>query len=942
MRLKTYLQQINPLFSNPEAARHLLRLLALVLSAGILGGAYSFLLLSFNTDISQRRGYMSSAIAEAHTFFTNREALLESLTLSAITRTAPSGTHITQTPSEEVHLLLGNKPGQQWSLWLSQRMCDYLRTKQVNLLYVGAGPQAQARWLYSTIAHAHTPSMALLERLRTEQKRLPTTVNELWLADKDEQHTHLYIFQRLDRRDPDSGWLGLEIDSREVSPTLDDASSGKFMMYNADGMLVFSNSSDQALSQMLRAHQGSDFFGFIGQGLLPEYLVINKPLMSSDWQLVYGIDLLSILSELWVQLLGALLFCLLSISLMLLLIRRFEQRFITPTVQRIRALVESELFNRDVIETAPVALCVLRRSDGQVVLENHLAQQWLGEARVSRSAAWIDQAFAVPNVAGSDYFETSDGRHLYLSCAPTRYKGEDVVLCVFSDISARKQIEAALEDARRSADSANEAKTQFLATMSHEIRTPLYGVLGTLELLSRTALDGQQRDYLQAIEGSSATLLQLICDVLDVSKIEAGQLALEHSEFCVPELAMEVIQSYSAAARNKGLQLYGCLDPHLPERLLGDVNRIRQILNNLLSNAVKFTDCGRVVLRAKLLHREGERSSILWQVADTGKGIAEQDHASIFDPFYQSGGHTQLVPGTGLGLAICQRLTQLMNGQLRLVSELGLGSSFSLTLPLEVVSAGGAPALAPFNLLAERIQVVSPIHELAETFAGWLCRWGARAQIGVMSTGSHAPPGLLLELHPGSFDQWLVADWEGPRIVASAFGGWEARNDAGQWQVNLNDLGALHHAISQAQGLHRPRSVLSASTDAPEPLGLHVLVAEDNVINQLILRDQLEELGCSVALTCNGDQALQSWQREQFDLVLTDVNMPIMNGYELARSLRKQGCNLPIIGATANALRGEEELCLAAGMDRCLIKPFTLQALFNCLAAYRGSRFEVL
>jgi two-component system capsular synthesis sensor histidine kinase RcsC len=283
-----------------------------------------------------------------------------------------------------------------------------------------------------------------------------------------------------------------------------------------------------------------------------------------------------------------------------------------------------------------------------------------------------------------------------------------------------------------------------------------------------------------------------------------------------------------------------------------------------------------------------------------------------------------------------------MNGQLRLVSELGLGSSFSLTLPLEVVSAGGAPALAPFNLLAERIQVVSPIHELAETFAGWLCRWGARAQIGVMSTGSHAPPGLLLELHPGSFDQWLVADWEGPRIVASAFGGWEARNDAGQWQVNLNDLGALHHAISQAQGLHRPRSVLSASTDAPEPLGLHVLVAEDNVINQLILRDQLEELGCSVALTCNGDQALQSWQREQFDLVLTDVNMPIMNGYELARSLRKQGCNLPIIGATANALRGEEELCLAAGMDRCLIKPFTLQALFNCLAAYRGSRFEVL
>ncbi|MCO1624127.1 ATP-binding protein [Pseudomonas putida] len=941
MRLKTYLQQINPLFSRPEAARHILRLLVLVLSTGVIGGAYSFLLLSFNTDISQRRGYMSSAIAEAHTFFTNREALLESLSLSAITRTEVASPQPAQTPSEEVHLLLGNKPGKQWSLWLSKRMYDYLRAKQVSLLYIGADPQTQARWLYSTTAHVHTPSAALIEQLQTEQKRLPTPVKELWLADKDEQHTHLYIFQRLDMRAPDSGWLGLEIDSREVSPTLDDATSGKFMMYNADGMLVFSNSSDQTLGQMMQSHQGSDYFGFIGQGLIPEYLVINKPLMTSDWQLVYAIKLVSILSGLWLQMLGALIFCLLSIGLMLLLIRRFEQRFITPTLQRIRALIESDLFNRDLIETAPVALCVLRRSDGQVVLENHLAQQWLGEAHVSRSAAWIDQVFTAPSVAGSDYFETSDGRPLYLSCALTRYKGEDVVLCVFSDISARKQIEAALEDARRSADSANEAKTQFLATMSHEIRTPLYGVLGTLELLSRTALDRQQRDYLQAIEGSSATLLQLICDVLDVSKIEAGQLALEHSEFCVPELAMEVIQSYSAAARNKGLQLYGCLDPHLPERLLGDVNRIRQILNNLLSNAVKFTDCGRVVLRARLLHIEGERSSILWQVADTGKGIAEHDHANIFDPFYQSDGHTQLVPGTGLGLAICQRLTQLMNGQLRLVSELGLGSSFSLTLPLEVVAAGGTPTLAPFKLLAERIQVVSPIPELAETFAGWLCRWGARAQVGALSTGSHASE-LLLELHPGSFDRWLVPEWDGPRIVASSFGSMEASDYAGQWQVNLNDLSALHQAISQAQGLHRPHSALSASRGAPEPLGLHVLVAEDNVINQLILRDQLEELGCSVTLTSDGDQALQSWHRELFDLVLTDVNMPVMNGYELARSLRQQGCNLPIIGATANALRGEEELCLAAGMNDCLIKPFSLQALFNCLAPYKGSRLEIL
>lgn len=938
MRLKAYLQQINPLLSDPEAARRLLRLLAFVLSAGILGAAYNFLSFTFNTDIARRHGAMSSAIAEAHTFFTNREALLESLSLATVRQAVPGVQAVPLAPGEEVHLQLGNQPGKRWSLWLTRRMCAYLRARHVNLLYVGADAQAPMRWLYNVDSQAPEPSRALLDRLRDAGQRVKAP-RELWLADQGAQSSRLFIFLRLDERDADSGWLGLEIDSQAVAPSLKDASAGEFMMFNADGMLVFTNSQGPALNRSLPKPVGQDFFGFVGQGLLPEYLVISKPLMSSDWQLVYAIGLSAILAGVWQQLLGALLFCVLSITLIRVLIQRFDQRFFTPTVERIRELVESEMFSRDVIETAPVALCVLRRSDGQVVLENHLAQQWLGQgqARDARSAQWIEKVFEPDEGQYSDYFESAEGRHLYLSCSPTRYKGEQVLLCAFSDISARKQIEAALEDARRAADTANEAKTQFLATMSHEIRTPLFGVLGTLELLSRTALDAQQRDYLQAIEGSSSTLLQLICDVLDVSKIEAGQLALELSEFSALELVREVIQGYSAAARSKGLLLYSCLDPRLPEHLIGDVNRIRQILNNLLSNAVKFTDCGRVVLRVRLLNRDGERSCLLWQVSDTGKGIAEQDQPFIFDPFYQTEGHTQVIPGTGLGLLICQRLTQLMNGQLRLVSELGLGSSFSLTLPLEVASGRSN---APFNLLAERIHVVSPARELAEAIAGWLCRWGARAQVG--APGCALAGELLVELHPGSVERCLVGEWPGPRILASAQGCWEARHEAGHWQVNLNDLGALHHAVAQAQGLRSARHEAVPDVRAPEPLGLHVLVAEDNLINQLILRDQLEELGCSVSLASDGEQALQSWKREHFDLVLTDVNMPGINGYELARALRGLGCAQPIIGATANALRGEEELCLAAGMDRCLIKPFNLQVLFNCLAPYRGSRHEVL
>jgi len=186
----------------------------------------------------------------------------------------------------------------------------------------------------------------------------------------------------------------------------------------------------------------------------------------------------------------------------------------------------------------------------------------------------------------------------------------------------------------------------------------------------------------------------------------------------VPTLVQEVVQGYAAAAHSKGLQLYACLDPQLPRRLIGDASRVRQILNNLLSNAVKFTDSGRVVLRVKKLGREGERVCLQWQISDTGKGIAPADQAFIFEPFYQSEGNSHVIAGTGLGLPICLRLTHLMNGTLRMVSEPGLGSSFSLTVPLEQPS-GNAPqslqALAP-----EIVYVLSPIRELADSLCGWL------------------------------------------------------------------------------------------------------------------------------------------------------------------------------------------------------------------------------
>lgn len=929
MRLNAYLNQINPILSAPETVRKLIRVFSAVLIAGILSGVYSFLLLTFDTEVSQRRSYMSSAIAEAHTFFTTREALLESLSLSATRK----GNFDLYPSDEETHILLGNKPGQQWSIWLTQRMRALLIEKKLNLLYIGSGDRPQILRIYNTNQDYKTLPPEIVEQLQSVAFQNSARIRELWLTHATEDNPRLYIFIRLDERDKNSGWLGLEMSGHEVSIALNDHSAGEFTMFNSQGQPIFSN-SPMTPPPILRGGQEQDCFGLVSSGWLPERIVLRKQLKSSNWQLTYSIELLAILKDLTHPIFGALLFSLVSISLICMVTRRLEQRAIKPAIQRIQALVESELFSSDVIQTAPVALSVLRRVDGKVVLENALARQWLCDRREKLGRFWIQAAFEKKDPVLTHYFEACGGRHLHLSCARTRYKGEDVLLCAFSDITTRRQIEASLEEARQSADAANEAKTLFLATMSHEIRTPLYGVLGTLELLTRTQLDSQQRGYLRAIESSSATLLQLICDVLDVSKIEAGQLALELSEFSPIAQAQEVIQGYAAAAHSKGLQLYTCIDPQIPERVIGDVSRLRQILNNLLNNAVKFTESGGVVLQVKQIKRDGERVHIEWQVTDTGKGIPTEDQKFIFDPFYQSKGSTNVVAGTGLGLPICQRLTHLMNGTLQMKSDPGLGTSFTLTVPL-VDPSNASDRMTRPELAPENIYIYSPIKELSENFSGWLRRWGARPQTSIPEHARQDESAILLELYPTTYDGLRKESWKGPRVLASSECSSQAHESNCFWNVNLNDLETVKLAVWEAQGGKASQPLEKTDVESGQLLSLRILIAEDNVINQLILRDQLEELGCSVAVSSDGEEALSLWHKKEFDIVLTDVNMPLLNGYELAKALRSQGCTIPIIGATANAMRGEEALCFAAGMNHCLIKPFTLQALFTVLAPYQ-------
>ncbi len=606
--------------------------------------------------------------------------------------------------------------------------------------------------------------------------------------------------------------------------------------------------------------------------------------------------------------------------------RWYRAGIVEPALRATRLLTESEEFNRAMLQSAPVGFCVVQRNNSKVLLENQRAQEWQGTAELigllNRDYRNEDPREMQIEVAG---------RHLLVSFRFSRYQDEDVVLCGFNDITRHVDDAQLLEQAKRSADEASAAKTLFLATMSHEIRTPLYGVLGNLELLGLTPLDARQQDYLQTIERSSAVLFQLISDVLDVSKIESGQMALETVAFCPLDIFEDAVNSYAAAALNKGLQVFACVDANVPALMSGDPGRIRQILNNLLSNAIKFTDSGRVIVRLKVTDLEPDHATLQWQVSDTGTGISEKQLGQLFKPFSQLAG-SQQAGGAGLGLSICSRLSELMGAQLRVVSEPGLGSSFSLHQRLPIVP-GPLPECAAIELQGLAVYVRAPFKELEQSLIDWLNRWGARA-LALPSGYEGDENELLLDSVTGPGQQ---AVWKGRHITATELGAPYAHALAQSWTVNAYDIRGIARTLSQA----RPGSVKpygATETAIAQPVGIRVLVAEDNPINRAILQEQLEALGAAVVVAEDGEDALQRWSPGAFDLIITDINMPRLDGYGLTRALRERDGQMPIIGVTANALREEGEQCLAAGMDTWVVKPLSLDALRKTLLRYCGER----
>ncbi|CAB3850113.1 Sensor histidine kinase RcsC [Achromobacter deleyi] len=612
----------------------------------------------------------------------------------------------------------------------------------------------------------------------------------------------------------------------------------------------------------------------------------------------------------------------------------YNRRVIQPAELAHLDMVESEEFSRTVLDTAPVALCVLSRPEGRVVFGNALAAQWLGIGVGEQLHDSPDADKLLRQVLGAtgpgtiETFRTHEDRPLFVAFAPTCYKKQDVVLCAFADISARAEMEHTLAQAKQQADRANEAKSTFLATMSHEIRTPLYGVLGTLEVLSLTQLDDAQRRHVDRIQDSSVILQQLISDILDITKIESGQLALEMDRFDPRELVQACVASYASMAEQKGLVIYSCVDTAVPASLMGDGGRVRQILNNLVNNAIKFTDSGHVVMRLRAEDLPGGRVRLHMQVVDSGVGISAENQVRLFEPFYQIDSGSHLVRGAGIGLSICARLAELMDSSIQVTSELGLGSSFSLAIDLDVAEARPAPAP---QLTGVRAYVRSSRKELSENICLWLTHWGASACLApVDAPRDDAHDGVLVDVHIAG-DVMAVMPWPGPVVSA---GGGDALAET-LYQADRHDLFSIGFAVARCAAgdaaIAREAAVVRYA-----PLNLRVLVAEDNPINQVTMRDQLEQLGCQVTVAPDGAEALAQWHIAPFDVVLTDVNMPRMNGYELAGALRALDAAVPIIGVTANALKDEETRCKAAGMNHWLVKPIKLSLLWHQLRVYRG------
>jgi two-component system, sensor histidine kinase and response regulator len=567
-----------------------------------------------------------------------------------------------------------------------------------------------------------------------------------------------------------------------------------------------------------------------------------------------------------------------------------------------------------------------------------------------------------------------DGHEMWVDFTATRieYEGKPAVLGIAIDVTQRKALEEAQHKAVEAAEAASRAKSTFLANMSHEIRTPMNAVIGLTELILGTEMTSLQREYMTMVKDSADSLLVLINDILDFSKIDAGKLELDVTPFQIREVLGDAMKGLALRARGKDLEVACHVHPDVPEFLAGDALRLRQIVNNLVGNAIKFTQRGEVVLHVtEVLATEGQ-AILHFCVQDTGIGIPAEKQQAIFDAFSQADpSTTRRFGGTGLGLAIASKLVGLMGGRLWVESEVGRGSKFHFTASLRP-SQGKPPAAAGSveSLTALPVLIVDDNETnrliLREMLVNWRMRPttvpdGPSALVELRRGRESATPYrvVLTDVHMPGMDGFQLAEsiktnaeFDGTLILMLTSG--DGPGDVERCR-NVGGSAHLIKPIKQSELFDAIVASLGGGEEfrpAPQPPSaaprttrpLRILLAEDSTTNQRLAVGLLSKLGHATTVANNGQEAVAALEREAFDLVLMDMQMPEMDGYQATAVIRAKEAgkhrHTPIVAMTAHAMKGDREECLAAGMDAYIAKPIRLAELDKVIGEVTEQRAE--